>query len=90
VTFGGRVTGSISGKTDVLVVGKNPGYSKVSQARKRPNMLLVTLKDLNENLIQAKSLPVVDAEVPFIERYSSGYRGNGLGLLHVYFQECTD
>ena len=28
-SFGGRVTGSISGKTDVLVVGKEPGYSKV-------------------------------------------------------------
>lgn len=34
-SFGGRVTGSVSGKTDVLLVGKEPGYSKVSQARSR-------------------------------------------------------
>ena len=26
-----RVTGSISGKTDILLVGKEPGYAKVSQ-----------------------------------------------------------
>ena len=34
-SFGGRVTGSVSGKTDYLVVGKEPGMSKVSQARDR-------------------------------------------------------
>ena len=28
-SFGGRVTGDVSGKTDVLVVGKDPGFSKV-------------------------------------------------------------
>ena len=31
--FGGRVTGAISGKTDFLLVGKSPGFSKVSKAR---------------------------------------------------------
>ena len=28
-SFGARVTGSVSGKTTLLVVGKAPGYSKV-------------------------------------------------------------
>jgi DNA ligase (NAD+) len=31
---GGRVTGSVSGSTDYLVVGENPG-SKLAQARER-------------------------------------------------------
>ena len=30
-SFGGRVTGSVSGKTDYLVVGKAPGASKVNK-----------------------------------------------------------
>ena len=28
-SFGGKVTGSVSGRTDILVVGKQPGFSKV-------------------------------------------------------------
>lgn len=34
-SFGGRVTSSVSGKTTVLLVGKEPGFQKVSQARER-------------------------------------------------------
>ena len=33
--FGARVTGSVSGKTDLLLVGKEPGMGKVSEARRR-------------------------------------------------------
>ena len=28
-SFGGRVTGAVSGKTDLVIVGKEPGFSKV-------------------------------------------------------------
>lgn len=28
--FGGKVTSSVSGRTDVLIVGKEPGASKVT------------------------------------------------------------
>ena len=35
-SFGGRVTGSVSGKTNILIVGKQPGMSKVSKARANP------------------------------------------------------
>ena len=31
--FGARVTGSVSGKTDILITGKEPGMAKVKQAR---------------------------------------------------------
>ena len=34
-SFGGRVTGSVSGQTDFVVVGKAPGATKVSAARSR-------------------------------------------------------
>jgi len=33
VSFGGRVTSSVSGKTDIVLAGKEPGMSKVNQAR---------------------------------------------------------
>ena len=45
-SFGGKVSSSISGKTDVLVVGKNPGFSKVSKARKESKIRLVSLQDM--------------------------------------------
>jgi hypothetical protein len=41
-SFGGRVTGSISGKTDMLLVGKDPGFSKVSTARSRNHIQVRT------------------------------------------------
>jgi BRCT domain type II-containing protein len=44
--FGGRVTGSVSGKTDFLVVGKDPGASKVSKASAK-SIPLVDLLALN-------------------------------------------
>jgi hypothetical protein len=78
-SFGGRVTGSISGKTHVLVVGKNPGTSKVSAARSRSNVQLVNLKDLKEVGIEAGRLE--DAKPIVIRSFSTGYRSNGKSLL---------
>jgi hypothetical protein len=39
--FGGKVTGAVSGRTHILVVGKEPGMSKVSQAEGQPNCQLM-------------------------------------------------
>jgi len=44
--FGGRVTGSVSGKTNFVVVGKDPGASKVSKATTK-SIPLVDLLALN-------------------------------------------
>ena len=33
--FGGRVTSAVSGKTDYLVVGAEPGASKVAKAQEK-------------------------------------------------------
>jgi BRCT domain type II-containing protein len=42
------VTSSVSGKTNFLVVGKQPGASKVSKARASGKVKLVNLHDLSE------------------------------------------
>ena len=78
-SFGGRVTGSVSGKTDILIVGKQPGMSKVSKARANPKITLMSIHDLKTGIengnVLAASQPVQ------ITEFSSGFRGNGLALL---------
>jgi hypothetical protein len=39
--FGGKVTGAVSGRTHILVVGKEPGMGKVTQAEIQPNCQLM-------------------------------------------------
>merc|ERR1719203_1051613 len=39
-SFGGKVTSAVSGRTDILVVGKDPGPSKVYKARAQKTRLL--------------------------------------------------
>lgn len=72
-SFGGRVTSAVSGKTDLLVVGKEPGISKVSKARER-GIPMVSLSDLKNEIEGNKALE--DVEVMKINTFSSGYRGN--------------
>jgi hypothetical protein len=45
-SFGGKVTGSVSGRTTLLLCGKEPGYKKVSEACATGKARLVTLSDL--------------------------------------------
>lgn len=82
--FGGRVTSSISGKTDVLVVGKDPGFSKVSQARERGSCHFGSLKELKDGLdAGAKGIEefsFYNREEPLkIQNFSSGYLRGGIG-----------
>ena len=67
----------MSGKTDVLIVGREPGASKVSQARAK-NVQLMSLKDLQVVLMGGSSIEDVQP-MGVITQFSSGYRGNGLG-----------
>ena len=76
-SFGGRVTGSVSGKTTVLLVGKEPGMSKVSKARGLPSCRLMGLRDVDA-AIRAGGIEEVKAEPVLIESFSGGWRGNGL------------
>jgi hypothetical protein len=82
ISFGGRVTGSVSGKTDVLLVGKEPGMSKVSKARASSKVLLVSLMDLKQGLDDGNScledFPVFSKEEPMkIKDFSMGYAKSG-------------
>jgi hypothetical protein len=84
-SFGGRVTGSVSGKTDFLVVGKEPGASKVSQAAAKgvPTVDLMGLK----RVLETPGAALEDAPAAVIGDFSDGYKvwkgakGNGIGRL---------
>ncbi|KAL7543506.1 hypothetical protein ACHAWF_007412, partial [Thalassiosira exigua] len=74
-SFGGRVTSSVSGKTDFLVVGKEPGRSKVSQADKR-GLPMLDLLSLRRVLTGGCTLEgAKDEPPPRIETFSAGYPG---------------
>jgi NAD-dependent DNA ligase len=76
-SFGGRVTSAVSGKTDILVLGKDPGFSKVSKSQER-GVQLVALKALKEALEGGR---LEDAPRPVaITNFSAGYRGNSAAL----------
>lgn len=77
-SFGGRVTTCLSGVTDILVVGKEPGFVKVGEARNR-NIRLMGLSELKEALEGGKVLPLSMATPLVITEYSKGYQGNGGG-----------
>mmetsp|Transcript_20086 Transcript_20086/g.24860 ORF Transcript_20086/g.24860 Transcript_20086/m.24860 type:complete len:477 (+) Transcript_20086:73-1503(+) len=76
--FGARVTGSVSGKTNILLVGKEPGFSKVSQARTRG----ITLTSLDEltNIIKGQK-QLEDVPPLLVKDFSAGYGGNSLAFI---------
>lgn len=75
-SFGGRVTSAVSGKTDYLVVGKDPGRSKVSKAVEK-DIPRIDLKSIGENIYDTiPSLTV--APTPIITNFSAGYQNNAL------------
>ena len=73
--FGGRVTSSVSGKTDILLVGKHPGFSKVNSARSQKNCKLLTLSDLSLGLETANMVAIENPLPVVIDDFSVGYMG---------------
>ena len=75
VSFGARVTGSVSGQTDILMTGTAPGASKVSQARRQPKCQLMTSHDLKLGLETGTAIEDWAAEVPelIIDSFSKGF-----------------
>ena len=77
-SFGGRVTTCLSGRTDILVVGKEPGRVKVGEAQ-NTNVRLMGLDELKQGLERGRLLPASEAPELVITEFSAGYRGNGGG-----------
>lgn len=80
-SFGGRVTGSVSGKTDILLVGEEPGFSKLTQARSRPKVeLMRRLSDLvtegvEEGRLITEAAEAAEAAIEAVEGGSGSSSG---------------
>lgn len=74
--FGGVVRTAVSGQTDFLLVGSEPGVRKLTEARDR-GVPLINLAHLLD-MIHGKNI----AEAPPVEikKFSTGFRGSGLAL----------
>ena len=71
--FGGRVTSAISGKTDILIVGREPGATKTETARQR-NLQLLSF----ENTMDVIHGRYIEGEKPLvIDKFSAGWGGSG-------------
>mmetsp|Transcript_75911 Transcript_75911/g.143096 ORF Transcript_75911/g.143096 Transcript_75911/m.143096 type:complete len:465 (+) Transcript_75911:73-1467(+) len=71
-SFGGKVTSSVSGKTDVLVVGKDPGFNKVKQARTHSTSLL-SVHDVKVGLEKGSLEDSKGGKPMLIDNFSKGY-----------------
>ncbi len=76
-SFGARVTSAISGQTDLLLTGTEPGASKVSQARTK-HIPLITSHDLKLGLESGKVYDqwVEDTPKLIIDSFSKGFSMN--------------
>jgi len=72
-SFGGKVASGVSGKTDVLVVGKDPGFSKVSKARKNPGTRLLSLHDMRLGLERGSLEDATKQKPMLIRSFSKGF-----------------
>ncbi len=68
---GARVTGSISGKTDALITGKNPGLSKLISAKKH-DVVILNEDDLHD-ILKGLALPgdLLQEEPEEVERQTT-------------------
>ena len=80
-SFGAKVRSAVSGRTNLLITGVEPGASKVASARSRPNCQLISLADLAACIECRNGLTLETVEPPRIDGFSAGWRGNGLGRL---------
>jgi BRCT domain type II-containing protein len=71
-SFGGRVTSAVSGTTTHLLVGREPGASKVGKAQDR-GLPLLDLKGLKDTLDGAIAT-LAAAPAPSITSFSAGYQ----------------
>lgn len=78
--FGGKVTSSISGKTTILLVGEQPGLSKVGKARASGKVTLMSTRQFLEEVQGKSDRTHTIMYPPEISSFSAGYKGNGFAL----------
>ena len=83
-SFGGTVASSVSGKTSYLMVGKNPGFNKVKEARMKqiPQVDLNQLKVILESGTESEGITTSIKANPemIIDTFSAGFGKNSLAL----------
>lgn len=73
-SFGGKVASAVSGRTNVLVVGKEPGFSKVAKARKSAKARLLSLREVKVGLERGSLEDAGTKAKPMLIRsFSKGY-----------------
>eukprot|EP01036_Dinobryon_divergens_P031765 gene31765-41229_t len=78
-SFGGRVTSKVSGCTDILVVGKEPGAKKVLDARSNGRVKMISVQDLKLALESGQHFDSYVPSAPLlIESFSRGYMDNSI------------
>jgi BRCT domain type II-containing protein len=77
--LGAKVTSAVSIRTDILLVGEEPGASKVSKARSQSNCKLVNIDDMKFIVEGTKKIEDVQEDA-VIETYSKGYGLNAITL----------
>ncbi len=73
--FGGVVRSAMSGRTDMLLVGREPGVRKLAEARSR-NVTLLNLEHLID-LVHGRSIMKKQIK---IDSFSTGFYGTGLAV----------
>lgn len=71
-SFGGKASSSISGRTDFLVVGKQPGASKVKKAHASGKISLVSIRDVKLGL-ERGCLDAAKAKPMVIKDFARGF-----------------
>ena len=75
------MTSAVSGRTTILVVGQQPGFSKVSKARARPDCELLQLDVLISVIHGERSIgDNSTAPLQITGGFSSGYRMNSVAF----------
>ena len=77
-SFGGRVTSKVSGNTDILIVGKEPGAKKVMDARSNGRVKMISVQDLKLALESGQHFDNYVPSALLIENFSGGYMGNSI------------